>query len=419
VGKFLFIILSFMVFYQCKSNNRASPQELSQSREKKFAVVIDAGSSGSRVYIYYWYPQHDGIPEVWPAPDLFQVAWSKKIEPGLATFKDPQKAADSLIPLLDYVKEKLSQNSAEPLENATHKIIIYLKATAGFRAIEESHAKTILEEVRKLISKEGFATAARENKGVEIIGGTDEGIYGFITLNYILRTLIGQKNNKRGLDDLYGSLDLGGASTQISFPTLNKGPNVKSFKLGKDIYNIYTHSFFGFGVDIARKKLASSDCYPKGYKDETVIGTGSYEGCQNKILEGMFSSKDLVPILPATKFYAFSGFYHAASFLKLAGPSSPEQFMQKGREFCSRDWDELNQEYSKHRFLNRFCFYSAFIPALLSGQKITNAPKGYSFEIDDGSRIIFDDKITSSDVGTHEIGWQLGSMIFEITGDKL
>lgn len=50
-----------------------------------YGVIIDAGSSGSKVHIYHW-PPHEGDPSkllhIQPLTDSFGVPLMKKVEPG-------------------------------------------------------------------------------------------------------------------------------------------------------------------------------------------------------------------------------------------------------------------------------------------------------------------------------------------------
>ena len=51
----------------------------------QYAIVVDCGSSGSRVFVYYW-PPHDGIPDnllhIKPVKDGNGNLAIMKIEPG-------------------------------------------------------------------------------------------------------------------------------------------------------------------------------------------------------------------------------------------------------------------------------------------------------------------------------------------------
>jgi Golgi nucleoside diphosphatase len=109
-----------------------------------YAVVIDAGSSGSRAYLYYW-PPHSGdrstLLAIQPMrngsgilfPERPGNAGSplyKTITPGLSsTAEDPAKAAEYFFPLLDFALANIPANkiSETPL---------YILATAGMRLLK-------------------------------------------------------------------------------------------------------------------------------------------------------------------------------------------------------------------------------------------------------------------------------------------
>ncbi len=78
-----------------------------------------------------------------------------------------------------------------------------LKATAGLRMLPDGQGEAILEAVRAKLSKYPFQLI--ENGGVEIMGGDKEGVYAWITLNYLLGK-IGQKERM----ETVGIMDLGG-----------------------------------------------------------------------------------------------------------------------------------------------------------------------------------------------------------------
>ena len=61
---------------------------------------------------------------------------------------------------------------------------INLKATAGLRLLERYQADALLKAVRDLFARYPFQFDPED--AVEIIDGTDEGIYGWVTVNYLL-----------------------------------------------------------------------------------------------------------------------------------------------------------------------------------------------------------------------------------------
>lgn len=94
----------------------------------RYAVVLDAGSTGSRVHTYRFRNGEGGGLEL--VDDDFH-----QLKPGLSSFKDdPDKGAASLAPLLDAAKERVpaSAHASTPIE---------LRATAGLRLLPEAQAE--------------------------------------------------------------------------------------------------------------------------------------------------------------------------------------------------------------------------------------------------------------------------------------
>jgi ectonucleoside triphosphate diphosphohydrolase 5/6 len=104
------------------------------------------------------------------------------------------------------------------------KTPLVLKATAGLRLLEPNQAKNLLDAVRNVFNKSGFLTTS---DAVEIMEGTDEGIFSWFTLNFLL----GRLNTRNTLS----ALDLGGGSTQVTF--VPKDEVVRS-----PVYKDYVHT---------------------------------------------------------------------------------------------------------------------------------------------------------------------------------
>ena len=137
--------------------------------EHNFAVVIDAGSSGSRVLIYHW-PKHDGDPShLLKIDQLFEkgAPLVKKVEPGLSSFADsPQEAYVYLKPLLDFAKYHIPVGK----EEAT---LLYVLATAGMRLIPLNDQQLIMSHIQLMIKAE--YNFYLPESSIEVISGKLEG----------------------------------------------------------------------------------------------------------------------------------------------------------------------------------------------------------------------------------------------------
>jgi len=139
--------------------------------EHNFAVVIDAGSSGSRVFIYHW-PKHDGDPShLLKIDQLFDangVPVVKKVEPGLSAFADhPQDAYIYMKPLLDFAASHIPSSKQEDT-------LLYVLATAGMRLLPTDTQHNIMEQLRLMIKSEYNFYLPKSS--VEVISGKLEGL---------------------------------------------------------------------------------------------------------------------------------------------------------------------------------------------------------------------------------------------------
>ncbi|XP_033005809.1 ectonucleoside triphosphate diphosphohydrolase 7 isoform X1 [Lacerta agilis] len=245
-----------------------------------YGVVIDCGSSGSRVFVYFW-PPHNGNPH-----DLLDIRQMrdrngqpvvKKIKPGISTLAaTPDKASDYIRPLLSF--------AAAYVPSTKHKETpLYILCTAGMRLLPDWQQTAILEDLVRDVPLEFDFLFSKSQ--AEVISGKQEGVYAWIGINFVLGrfdheeeedavisvTLAGQEETlvrKRTV----GILDMGGASLQIayevptstSFSSPQEEEAAKSlladFNLGcdmqhtKHVYRVYVSTFLGFGGNYARQR---------------------------------------------------------------------------------------------------------------------------------------------------------------------
>ena len=211
----------------------------------QYALMIDAGSTGSRIHIYKF--NNCG------ASAEYEYEVFKMTQPGLSSYAGkPEEAAKSLDVLLDEAIRivPISMRSCTP---------VAVKATAGLRLLPGSQSADILHAVEERIHV-SYPFKMLEKDGVTIMDGKDEGVYAWITANYLLGTI---KSNTPKDTPTYAVLDLGGASTQIVFEPvfsssdqrLEPGEHKYDLKFGGRSHVLYQHSYLGYGLMRARKHV--------------------------------------------------------------------------------------------------------------------------------------------------------------------
>ena len=138
----------------------------------KYGIMFDAGSTGSRIHVYKFHESNEG--NLILDDELFQ-----QVKPGLSSYPDDiPGAVASIQTLLDACKKYIpsDQYSKTPLA---------LKASAGLRILGPEKSEPILKAVGETLGKSGFNQVWEP----EIMDGTKEAVYSWVTLNYLAKVL--------------------------------------------------------------------------------------------------------------------------------------------------------------------------------------------------------------------------------------
>ncbi|XP_054634780.1 ectonucleoside triphosphate diphosphohydrolase 7-like isoform X2 [Dunckerocampus dactyliophorus] len=246
-----------------------------------YGIVVDCGSSGSRVFVYYW-PPHNGNPHTlldirqMRDPDRKPVV--KKLKPGISTLATaPTQASDYLYPLLSF--------AAAHVPRSKHKETpLYILCTAGMRLLPDSQQAAILDDLVTDVPLDFDFLFSRSH--AEVISGKQEGVYAWIGINFVLGrfdhadeedatvevTTSSQHQQPISRRRTVGIMDMGGASLQIAYEVPSAitfsspqeeeaGKSVLAeFNLGCDVehtqhvYRVYVTTFLGFGGNMARQR---------------------------------------------------------------------------------------------------------------------------------------------------------------------
>ncbi|KAJ6490709.1 nucleoside-diphosphatase [Mycena vitilis] len=381
---------------------------------RHFGIVIDAGSSGSRVQIYSWKDPRSLAVEKGSAlsKSLPKVekgtrdgeAWVTKVEPGISSYADtPENIAEHLRPLLKHARD-LIPPSLQPTTP------LFLLATAGMRLLPPEKQALILQNTCNFLvlhsefSIEGPSPAGPCGSSVRIITGEEEGLFGWIAVNYLMDGFLESQTT-------YGFLDMGGASTQIAFEPqaahVDDQMALIDVRLrllgGEEIHHkVFVTTWLGYGTNQARERyvgraindheqtrpeggddVVHDPCLPvdlelsehpvhmdpttdHAKKDHRLVGTGSFEQCmvQTAPLLNKTAPCPDTPCLmngvhvPAIDFSVshFIGvseyWYSSEHVFGLGGPYDFVQYERAASKFCARPWASIVDEHEQARSRN-------------------------------------------------------------------
>ncbi|KAK2866461.1 hypothetical protein Q7C36_002517 [Tachysurus vachellii] len=398
----------------------------------KYGIVLDAGSSHTSVYIYEWPAEKENNTGMVRQKHACSVKGK-----GISSYSGtPEKAGESLKECMDEAKKTIPKQRHQETP-------VYLGATAGMRLLKMDNdiaSEKVLASVETSLQTYPFSY-----QGARIITGQEEGAFGWITVNYLSENFITASGT-------VGALDLGGASTQITFVS---GQEVESldnsidFRLYGNDYRLYTHSFLCYGKDQVLKlsleqqikpKLDVTDniiledpCFHPGYEmnksfqsvfDSPCVkmvthsktgqtfkhkGIGDWKKCQEAITKVFNTSycrysrcsfNDVFQPPVKGRFGAFSAYYFVMNFLNVTTDNSLDDAKKKLGSYCTTHWNTLKQKHPgvKEKYLSEYCFSGTYIITLLED--------GYKFTPEDWKNTNFIRTIKDS-----EAGWTLGYML--------
>lgn len=350
-----------------------------------YKIFVDAGSSGSRLHLFK-YAKEEAVPAI---DDIF----SESNKSPLSSFiKNPQEAGQSLQKLIDDATQELKKRQANPKD-----VEINVLATAGMRLVDETKQKEIYASVKQFIQNNQFQAGF-----VGTIPGKMEAIYGWLDVNYLAGNF---QNNSPTL----GSIDMGGASTQIAFETQDntRPDDTLSFKLNGKVYSVFAKSFLGLGQDKARDAIlaerSSGACFPTGYpippNNEGHFDSATCAGLYANVINSKKVSEEMLP-LDKQLFVAYSGAFYTYNFLDVDKTPNQAEVEKRISKVCTLSWPQLKVEYPNvaEKYLSVYCSNAVYMDQLFyTTYQIRN-----------------DQLIVTTKVKDKDIDWTLGAMLFDL-----
>ncbi|EQK99261.1 Nucleoside phosphatase GDA1/CD39 [Ophiocordyceps sinensis CO18] len=375
----------------------------------QYGVILDAGSSGTRVYVYKWKhssqaKKHASAAETHRLPRL-KLKSSKKIHPGVSTFAED---VDSVGP--DHLESLLKVALSEVPAAKISETPVFLMATAGVRFLPKPLQTALLESICSYLRARTEFHLPDCKSHIKVISGETEGLYGWIATNYLLGGFDHPEEHSHGKSHhTYGFLDMGGASAQIAFApnTTEANKHANDLKLvrirrldgSSEEYKVFTATWLGFGANKARTRYVeslqdsydSSDnmqeipdpCMPRGLRttlggepvddskgahEQALVGTGAFDECLRKtfpllrkdapcddhpcLLNGQH-----VPLIDfdVNHFVGVSEYWHATHgvFGKENTAYDIAVYQRAVLDFCNRDWAAIEADLKKKKKLER------------------------------------------------------------------
>lgn len=256
--------------------------EASPISEKKFAVIVDAGSSGSRIFVY----RQDKNKLVRVVGDDGKP-WSYKKKPGISTLAGMLDSVEPyILDLLQHLKDELPESKFP--RSAWAKTPFMWFATAGMRLLPSQQADQLTYKIRQIAHEDAAVPFYFQDRWARTLSGEEEGAFAWISLNYRQGFFDEDESSPTpGSPTDIGVVETGGASTQMTF--LSNGDilsNKFNVIINKKLYPLYTHSFLGFGLNEITRRIFTNECLckqknknshckpcigPEGYKIGTTV----------------------------------------------------------------------------------------------------------------------------------------------------
>jgi len=231
-----------------------------------FSVVIDAGSAGTRVNVFRFDAWTLKLLDMNGAAQIFVEE-----EPGIGDLNSSaleRQMSRLLAAALGAVP--MGQRSVTPLA---------LRATRALQDLSNEQVDDLLDQMKGRIAKAGFKDA-----GVQPMGGSEEAIAEWMTVNMLMGCF---QPGLRGVHSPVAIVDLGGATVQMAYylhdrqASEAKRQNLDTFvsrvtlPFGSGPANIYRHSYAGYGLHSAKVRsykelpqagfaLSRHPCLPQG-----------------------------------------------------------------------------------------------------------------------------------------------------------
>lgn len=364
-----------------------------------YFVVVDAGSSGSRLRLYSCMKTSDNLIS------SLKEEYSNTVSLGLQNVLEdfiPQYM-DKLFTGLNNTLDNLGLNNIEQ-----QGIPVRFYATAGMRTVSPVVQNRTYHIVTDWISENTAFTDIE----AKTIPGESEALYNWLAVNYL---------NDAFANDLptAAAFDLGGGSSEIAYTTTDtQGSNVFQITIANKTHLVASLPWFT-GNDWARNQyLDHAACFPPDYPMPDLRSyPGTFQDCQITVETPFITNPNLHPMVLSVSYipqdvYLISTFYYAYDFF--VDPNTPitssvnfnlTAFESGAEEFCTTSWNTLMTEspYNHDDYSNTYCFASALIGSIYKNTQLEKLSEDH-------------DLLVTKKINGTSVGWTIGVVAQEMTG---
>lgn len=231
----LFLPAFFLFWFQAPTGCHGRLAS-SSSPDVSYAILIDAGSTGSRMYIYKFNLNRNG--KVDSVDDVEELTNSLgKLKPGLSSMLNKPNDIEAYF-------QKLFGEAEKIIPKVKHSSTLFVVlATAGMRLLPEPDQDAIMKKVKEILKGDSSPFLFKDDN-VQVISGKEEAIFAWITVNFIQGVL----TSRRRPSFSWGILDMGGASTQVTMRLFKRPQHSTTLKLGNKVHRLFARSYLDMGL---------------------------------------------------------------------------------------------------------------------------------------------------------------------------
>ena len=344
-------------------------------------VVIDAGSTGSRLFLYKIKSSTPKGLDI----TLLSIP-NNRVSPGIST--DLNSCGPYISGLFVSLKDYLSSANI-----AQKDVTVSLQATAGMRVVSPVNQSKCYSAVQDELKAQLPDAVIGPIKTIQ---GRYEGAFEWLSVNYL-------KGNLNANSATLGVLEVGGGSYQMTFESPGKLDTIDFINVpfGNISYSLFSRSYTGIGGNFSREDATDDpDAFQAGFALASgATGTGHYHkgklSARSTILTKPVRIPPQAKLPPLASFIGVGLFSNVAADFNLGSQISSDSIDAAATVFAKQSYDVNTTDPN----LFSRVFRAQFISELIR----TWFPASKTLKVEDT-------------INGNEITWTLGSAAYMASG---